>query len=232
MGEITQAPSAGAPAIPRPRVHRAPPTPWLKPGVFAGALAPLAYLLVQGARGRLGANPIAEALNNLGLVALIFLIASLACTPLKTLFGWGWPIRLRRMLGLFAFFYAALHLTTYSGLDQGLDFRAIWRDVTKRPFIFVGAAAFLLMVPLALTSTAASVKRLGNVAWKRLHRLVYLSAALGMIHFFLRVKKDIRGPAIYGIVLGVLLLVRVVTLLRKKMMLRRKSSGAAIPDPA
>src|SRR5262245_43313548 len=124
------APATSRPAAASSRLHRAPPTPWLKPGVFAGALVPLAYLIVQAARGRLGANPIAEGLNNLGLIALIFLIASLACTPLKIVFGWGWPIRLRRMLGLFAFFYGSLHLLTYSGLDQGLDYRAIWRDVT------------------------------------------------------------------------------------------------------
>lgn len=229
MGEITQA--AAAPVAVRARVHRAAPTPWLKPGVFAGALVPLAFILVRAVRGELGANPIAEALNNLGLVALIFLIASLACTPLKTLFGWGWPIRLRRMLGLFAFFYGALHLLTYSGLDQGLDIRAIWRDVTKRPFIFVGFAAFVLMVPLALTSTAASVKRLGNVDWKRLHRLAYLSGVLGIIHFVLRVKKDVREPAIYGIVLGVLLLVRVVWFVRKKAMLRRRA-GIPVASPA
>jgi sulfoxide reductase heme-binding subunit YedZ len=219
-------------ALRPPRAPAAGPTPWLKPGVFAGALVPLAFLVVQALRGRLGANPIAEALNELGLVALIFLVASLACTPLKTLFGWGWPIRLRRTLGLFAFFYGALHLLTYSGLDQGLDLRAIWRDVTKRPFIFVGFAAFVLMVPLALTSTAASVKRLGSAAWKRLHRLAYLSAALGVVHFVLRVKKDVREPVIYGIVLAALLLVRVVAYVRKRQALRRRESAVPSLDPA
>ena len=220
MTEVTQAAPASAAPAPRRVTHRAPLMPWLKPGVFIGALVPLAFILVQAARGNLGANPIAEALNNLGLVALIFLIASLACTPLKTLFGWGWPIRLRRMLGLFAFFYAAIHLLTYAGLDQGLDLRAVWGDVTKRPFIFAGMAAFALMVPLALTSTAASVKRMGNVAWKRLHRLAYLAAALGAIHFYLRVKKDVREPLIYAGVLSALLLVRAVALARRKRMLR------------
>lgn len=222
MGETTQAPGAAAPVAPT-RARRAAPTPWLGPGVFAGALVPLAWIVVQAARGRLGANPIAEALNELGLAALIFLVASLACTPLKAFFGWGWPIRLRRMLGLFAFFYASLHLLTYTGLDQVLDYRAIWRDVTKRPFIFVGFAAFVLMVPLALTSTAASVKRLGSTAWKRLHRLVYLSAALGVVHFVLRVKKDVREPAIYGVVLGTLLLARVVAYLRRRRALRKRA---------
>jgi sulfoxide reductase heme-binding subunit YedZ len=228
MGDLAQ--TATATPAARPRAHRAPPTPWLKPGVFIGALVPLAFIVLQAARGKLGANPIAEGLNNLGLVALIFLIGSLAATPLKTLTGWGWPIRLRRMLGLFAFFYASLHLLTYAGLDQGLDLRAVWKDVTKRPFIFVGMAAFAAMVPLALTSTAASVKRMGNVAWKRLHRLAYLAAALGAVHFYLRVKKDVREPVLYAIVLGVLLLARLVTLARKKLLLRQRTAGVPAPS--
>jgi sulfoxide reductase heme-binding subunit YedZ len=190
--------------------------------VFVGSLVPLAYILIQALRGKLGANPIAEGLNNLGLIALIFLIGSLACTPLKTLFGWGWPVRLRRMLGLFAFFYASLHLLTYTGLDQSLDLRAVWKDVTKRPFIFVGMAAFAAMVPLALTSTAASVKRMGSTAWKRLHRLAYLAALLGAVHFYLRVKKDVREPLIYAAILAILLLVRVITFARRKWALRAR----------
>ena len=190
------------------------PLPWLKPGVFAGALVPLAAILVRGVQGRLGANPIDQAMNQLGLVALIFLVAALACTPLKTLFGWTWPIRLRRMLGLFGFFYALLHVLTYSGIDQGLDWAAIWADVTKRKFIFVGFAAFVLLVPLAATSTAGAVRRLGFARWKLLHRLAYVAPALGAIHFFLRVKKDVREPLVYAAVLGALLLVRVAFYLR------------------
>src|SRR3989442_15614933 len=126
-----------------------PPLPWLKPAVFVGSLTPVAAILIPALRGELGANPISQALNQLGLVALVFLIAALACTPLKTLFGWTWPIRLRRMLGLFGFFYAALHVSTYTVLDQGLDWRAVWADVTKRKFIYVGASTFVLPVPLA-----------------------------------------------------------------------------------
>src|SRR2546427_6397231 len=113
-------------------VRRGPPLPWLKPAVFTGALAPLAAILVRAWTGALGADPIAEALNQFGLVALIFLLASLACTPLKTIFGWTWPIRVRKELGLFGFFYALLHVSTYSGLDQTLDLRAIFTDVIKR----------------------------------------------------------------------------------------------------
>jgi methionine sulfoxide reductase heme-binding subunit len=186
------------------------PYPWLKPAVFVGALVPLAAILLRATTGALGADPIAEALNLLGLVALIFLVASLACTPLKTLLGWTWPIRIRRELGLFAFFYALVHASTYLGLDQGFDFRAVWADVTKRKFIFVGFAAFLLLIPLAATSTRAAVRRLGFVVWKRIHRLAYLAATLGAIHFFWRVKRDTREPLAYAAVLTLLLLVRVV----------------------
>ena len=192
------------------------PHPWLKPAVFLGALVPFAAILADAARGALGANPIAEALNRLGLMALVFLIAALACTPLRSLFGWTWPIRLRRMLGLFGFFYALLHVTTYAALDQLLHWKAILADVVKRKFIFVGFAAFVLLVPLALTSTSAAVRRLGFARWKRLHRLAYAATALGAVHFFLRVKKDIREPAAYGAVLAALLLVRLVARLRAR----------------
>jgi sulfoxide reductase heme-binding subunit YedZ len=183
--------------------------PWLKPAVFSGALVPLGFIVGEALLGRLGANPIAEALNRLGLTALIFLVAALACTPLKVAFGWTWPIRLRRMLGLFGFFYALLHLTTYMAIDQAFDFRVIFADVTKRKFIYIGLAAFLMLIPLAATSTAASVRRLGFVRWKRLHRLAYFATALGVVHFVMRVKKDVREPLIYGAVLAALLLARV-----------------------
>ncbi len=190
--------------------------PWLKPAVFAGALAPLAAILWNAAHRNLGANPIAEALNELGLTALVFLLASLACTPLREVLGWTWAIALRRMLGLFAFFYALLHASTYTVLDQGFAWRAILADVTKRPFIIAGFSALVLLVPLAATSTAAAVRRLGFPRWKRLHRLAYAAGLLAVIHFFLRVKKDIREPAVYGVVLGALLLARIVLYLRKR----------------
>src|SRR4029079_5820300 len=154
-----------------------------KPGVFVGSLVPLAAITLRAARGELGANPVAEALNQLGLVALVFVVAALLCTPLKTMFGWTWPMRLRRMLGLFGFFYALLHVATYTGLGQGFDWRAIWADVTKRKFIFVGFAAFVLLIPLAITSTNGSVKRLGYARWNRLHRLAYVAPILAVIHF-------------------------------------------------
>ena len=185
--------------------------------MFVGSLAPALRLLVLGARGELGANPIATALNQLGLVTLVFLIASLAATPLKVALGWTWPIRIRRMLGLYAFFYASLHFLTYLGLDQVLDLRAVFADITKRNFIAVGFTAFVLLVPLAVTSTDAMVRRLGFVRWKRLHRLVYVAAALGVVHFIWRVKKDLSQPLTYGAVLAFLLAIRVVAFgLRKR----------------
>jgi len=188
---------------------RRPPHPWLAPGVVVGALVPLAVIVERGVRGALGANPIAQALNQLGLVALVLLLAALACTPAKLVFGWTWPLRIRRMLGVTAFFYACLHVSTYAGIDQGFDWPAIWKDVSKRPFIFVGAAAFTTLVPLALTSTNASVRRLGFARWKLLHRLAYVAPALGVLHFFWRVKKDVSDPLAYGLALAVLLAIRV-----------------------
>jgi sulfoxide reductase heme-binding subunit YedZ len=190
------------------------PYPWLEPGVLVGALAPVAALAARGARHELGANPIAEALNRLGLIALVLLIAALACTPAKLALGWTWPLRIRRLLGLLGFFYASLHVATYVALDQTFDWAAIAADVAKRKFIFVGFAAFVLLMPLALTSTSASVKRLGYARWKRLHRLAYLAPALGVLHFFWRVKKDASEPLTYGAVLAVLLAVRVVAAVR------------------
>jgi len=189
---------------------RGAPFPWLKPAVLLGGLVPVATLVVRGLRGELGADPIAQALNQLGLVALVFLVAALACTPLKTIAGVTWPLRIRRLLGLFAFFYATLHVTTYLALDQGLDWRAIFDDLTKRRFIYVGATTFLLLVPLAVTSTNGWVRRLGFPAWKRLHRLAYVATILAVVHFTWRVKKDLSEPLAYGAVLASLLLVRIV----------------------
>jgi len=193
------------------------PLPWLKPAVFLGSLTPLAVMIARGARGELGANPIGEALNQLGLLALIFVVAALMCSPFKLFFGWTWPLRIRRMLGVFGFFYAALHVSTYAGLDQVFDWPAIYADVTKRKFIFVGFAAFVLLTPLALTSTNAAVKRLGYVRWKRLHRLAYVAPILAVVHFIWRVKKDLREPLVYATVLGVLLAIRAAASIRSHL---------------
>ena len=198
------------------------PLPWLWPGVFVGSLVPLVSLAVGVVRGTLGANVVAEGLNRLGLLALIFLVASLACTPVQTLTGKAWPIKIRKLLGLYAFFYAALHLTTYAWLDQGLDFKAIFSDIVKRPFILVGFTAFVLLLPLAITSTAKMLKRMGFVGWKRLHRLAYVAGTLGVIHFFLRVKKDTTEPLIYAGLLGVLFAIRIAAWVVKS----QKKGGA------
>src|SRR5439155_5659185 len=180
---------------------------------------------IRGVQGRLSANPVAYVLNQLGLLTLIFLIATLTLTPLRKLSVWTWPIRIRRLLGLFAFFYASLHFTTYVAIDQGFRWHAILADILKRKFIFVGFSAFLLLIPLALTSTNASVRRLGAARWQRLHRLVYVAATLGVIHFWWRVKKDHREPAIYGAVLAVLLIFRVVQAARTRA--AKRAAGAA-----
>ena len=202
--------------IARARIARRRPYPWLEPGVLVGALVPFAAIVVRGVRGELGANPIAQALNQLGLMALVFVVAALACTPLKLVFGWSWPLRIRRMLGLLGFLYASLHVATYTGLDQVFDWTAIWKDVTKRKFIFVGFTAFVLLIPLALTSTHTAVQRLGFARWKRLHRLAYVAPALGVVHFFWRVKKDTTEPLTYGVVLAALLAVRLVSYRRRR----------------
>lgn len=190
--------------------------PWLNPAVAVGGLAPLAQLAVQGAQGQLGANGIEFALNQTGLFALAMLLASLACTPVRLVSGWTWPARIRRTLGLLAFTYAGAHFLTYAVLDQGVDVRAMVEDVVTRPFITVGFTAFLLLVPLAVTSTNRQVRRLGFPKWQRLHRLAYLAAVLGVVHFVWRVKKDVTEPALYGAVLALLLAVRVGEAVRKR----------------
>jgi sulfoxide reductase heme-binding subunit YedZ len=182
--------------------------PWLKPGIFLGALVPLASIMLRAFGGLLNANPIAQVENELGLSALIFLLAALACTPARRLFQWSWPARVRRELGLFAFFYASLHFLTYVFLDQAVDVSAIFEDIAKRPFITVGFSALVLMVPLAITSTNAMVRRVGFRRWQRLHQLTYIAGLLAVIHFIWRVKIDVSQPITYAVALGVLLAIR------------------------
>jgi methionine sulfoxide reductase heme-binding subunit len=201
------------------------PLPWLKPAVFVGSLMPLVALLIRGLQHRLTADPIAYVMNQLGLLTLIFLIAALTLTPLRVITGWPWPIRIRRMIGLFAFFYATLHFTTYLAVDQAFSWKAILADLLKRRFIYVGFTAFVLLIPLAATSTNGMVRRLGAVRWQRLHRLAYVSSILGVIHFVWRAKKDITEPLIYGAVLAVLLAFRIVHAYRER---NRKRARAAL----
>ena len=188
----------------------------LKPIVFAAALAPLAYLALGAWRGLLGANPIEAITRSTGLWTLRFMVITLAVTPLRWATGWNDLIRVRRMLGLFAFFYGTLHLLTYLWLDQFFDWSAIAKDVVKRPFITAGFSAFVLLVPLAITSTAAMIRRMGGRAWRRLHRLAYVAAALGVVHYWWLVKLDTRPPRNYAILLALLLGARLVMVVRRR----------------
>jgi methionine sulfoxide reductase heme-binding subunit len=195
--------------------------------VFAASLVPLLLLGLDAFRGRLGANPIEAILNRLGWWTLTFLLLALVPTPLQRLTGWTWPARYRRMLGLFAFFYGCLHFSCYVGVDQFFDWHAIVADVVKRKFITIGMLALSLLVPLALTSTRRSVRRLGYVRWKRVHRLVYLAAISGVVHFVWRVKADLREPLIFAAMLALLLVLRLP--LRRR---RAAAEAALAPRPA
>jgi sulfoxide reductase heme-binding subunit YedZ len=177
--------------------------------ITINALIPLVLLIIDASRGRLGANPIEFFLRTTGVLTLVFLLITLAVTPLRKISGWNSLIRYRRMLGLFAFFYGCLHLVTYSIFDKSLGLAAIVGDVAQRPFIAVGMAAFLMMIPLAVTSTNAMVKRLGGKNWARLHKLTYVAAILGVIHFWMIVKSDIFYPVVFGAVLVGLFAIRI-----------------------
>ena len=194
----------------------------LKLATFIASAVPFLLLALRGWnswRGQpydLGANPIEFITRDLGDWTLIFLMITLAITPLRRLTSWAWIIKLRRMLGLFAFFYASLHFVTYIWLDQFFDLQDIVKDVIKRPFITVGFAAFLCLLPLAVTSTNAMVKRLGGKRWQALHRLVYVIAILGVVHYWWLVKKDIREPLLYAAILLLLLGLRIYWALKKR----------------
>ncbi|MBM4376447.1 MAG: sulfoxide reductase heme-binding subunit YedZ [Deltaproteobacteria bacterium] len=175
---------------------------WLPRAVLAGIGVPLGILAARACAGLLGANPIATALNQLGLLSLALLVASLTCTPLRLVTGASFPMRIRRTLGLAAFFCGVLHALVYLALDQGLAWRALVKDAVARPFIALGVAALLAMVPLAVTSTRRAQQRLGGRRWRRLHRLAYLAGALAVGHYLLRVKADVTEPALYGTVVA------------------------------
>ena len=188
--------------------------PWIKPTVFALCLLPVAWLVFALFTDRLGANPIEALTRDTGEWALRFLLITLCMSPLRRYMGWNWPLRVRRMLGLFAFFYVCVHLTSYLWLDQFFDWSEILRDIFKRPFITVGMAAFLLLIPLAVTSTRRMQKRLGR-RWVKLHRLAYVVPALGVLHFWWLVKADVRTPLVYALLLTALLGMRLAWRLRQ-----------------
>ncbi len=181
-----------------------------KPTVWLLALLPAGWLVWGAFESRLGANPIETITHTTGDWTLRFLLLTLAVTPLRRLTGWNAAIRFRRVLGLFAFFYATLHFLTWFVLDQFFDLDAIVADVVKRPFITAGSVGLLALLPLAVTSTAGWIRRLGGRTWQRLHRLVYLAAVAGVVHFYWLVKADTREPLIYGGILAVLIGARVL----------------------
>jgi sulfoxide reductase heme-binding subunit YedZ len=196
-----------------------------KPALFFGSLGPAARLVVAALIGQLSANPLADITNETGVWTLRFLCLTLTLTPLRRVTGWNGAIRFRRRLGLFAFFYGSLHLLTYIVADRlaGLDLpagivawqtvndlaRATLSDVLKRPFITVGVAAWLFMLPLAITSTAGMIRRLGGRRWQLLHRLTYAAAAAAVLHYWWLVKADVRRPEAYALVVGFLFAFRV-----------------------
>lgn len=184
--------------------------------------------------GLLGANPVEVITHSTGDWTLIFLLVTLSITPLRKLTRQYWLVRFRRMFGLFAFFYVFLHFLTYIVLDQSLDVRSMLHDVVRRPFITLGFSAFVLLIPLALTSTKGWIRRLGGKRWQNLHRLIYVAAILGVIHYWWLVKADISKPREYAIVLGILLMYRVavwgVPILRRKY--ARPRATAQRPEPA
>ena len=173
--------------------------------IFVNALIPIALLLWDLYHHNLGANPQEFAIRTTGMMALIFLTATVAVTPIRNTFGINSLIKVRRMIGLFAFFYGSLHLLTYLWLDRLFNLLSVGQDVARRPFILVGMTGFLLMVPLAITSTNKMVKRLGGKRWSKLHRLVYLAVIAGVVHFWLLVKSDTRLPLSFGFIVGLLL---------------------------
>lgn len=185
------------------------------PLAFAASCLPLLFFGVQALRGDLGANPVEEILDDLGYTAFVFLALTLACTSAQRLLHWNWTIRIRKLLGDFCFFYASLHLLTYLVLDQGFDFGAVAQDVLKHKFIFLGMATWLLLLPLAVTSTQGWQKRLGFRRWKRLHRLVYLAGGLASFHFLLRFKTPRVETLLWMGAIAILLLIRVAGALRR-----------------
>lgn len=180
---------------------------WSKPFLFLLCLVPLGFLLLRTINNDLGANPVEVLTHETGDWALRFLLITLAITPLRMMAGQGWLIRYRRMLGLFAFFYALLHFAIYLWIDQAFLWSEIAADIVKRPYITIGFAAFLILLPLALTSTRSMVRRLGK-RWPVLHKSVYVAALLGVLHFLWLVKADYREPGLYLLIFIVLMLFR------------------------
>lgn len=206
---------------------------WLRIATHIGAWIPLAVLIWDFANDNLTANPIQEATFRTGKTALILLLLALACTPLNTLLGWKRLLPLRRPLGLYAFFYVCVHLLIFALVDYGLDWELIQQAIVEKRYVLVGFAAFLLLLPLAITSTKGWMRRLGK-GWKKLHRLVYLAVSLAIVHFVWLVKADIREPLVYGAIVAALLILRLPAIRRALtgMRYRFAGRGATPPSPA
>lgn len=218
----------------------------MKPIVFSAGLLPAAYLAWSALNGQLGADPFKEITHETGDWTLRFIVTTLAISPLRRITGWNGAIRFRRMVGLYAFFYGTLHFLIYTIADRfaGLDFHdgilavstvcalgaSMWEDIYKRPYITLGFTAFVAMVPLALTSTTVWIRRMGGRNWQRLHRLIYLTGAAGVIHYWWLVKADISRPAIYAALVALLLGYRAVLSLTKSRV-RRQPVRTASPVP-
>lgn len=190
--------------------------------VFLCCLGPLGVLAWKAFHALLGANPVDVITRSTGKWTLVFLLLTLSVSPMRRLLRMPWLVRFRRMLGLYAFFYGTLHLMTYIWLDQFFNIQSMLHDIAKRKFITAGMTAFALMVPLAITSTSGWIRRMGGKRWQKLHRLIYLSATAGVVHFIWLVKADERRPIAYGSVLAVLLLFRAATWLWNRSHTQRK----------
>ncbi|MCB1207744.1 MAG: sulfoxide reductase heme-binding subunit YedZ [Verrucomicrobiales bacterium] len=183
--------------------------------LLVNGLLPAVFIVFDHWRGELGANPVEFVTRATGVLALIFMVLTLLVTPLRKLFGWNWLLKQRRLIGLYAFFYGVAHLLTYIAGDRDWQLLSVPDDVLKRPFIAVGMISFLLMVPLAATSTNAMIKKMGGKRWNQLHRLTYLIAIGGVVHYYMIVKSDITYPLAFAIAVGLLLAYRLAVQIRK-----------------
>jgi sulfoxide reductase heme-binding subunit YedZ len=184
--------------------------------ILVNGAVPLALLVWDQSHHRLGANPQNFLILTTGMMTLIFLILTMAVTPLRKVTGWNWLIQFRRMLGLYAFFYGCLHFLCFFSLDRGFSVSSTLTEMVKRKYLIVGSTALIAMIPLAVTSTNAMIKRLGGKRWRALHRLAYVAAVAGVIHYYMQVKADVRQPLVFATVLAILLGYRLVVYLRQR----------------